>query len=344
MIGSLLLAWSAQAVSLQYISQAEISADFKYQKTLVGGLSGLVFDKNESRWFTISDDRGQKAEPRIYEFKITSTNPLKIEIVDKIILKMDKKKVVDFEALSVLPWGNFLVATEGDNNRKPRVMPELFDIKRKGIFVRTYPAPEEFNPELTGQQKKGIQNNKGFEGLSASPAGDAWLVATEAPLLQEKDSSLIRLIEYRMPEAWVIKPQKQYVVALEKYQSAQELVMVHGVSEICWYQDNKLWLLERRLKATKESGISVEAKIFEVKIDPKHELSLLKKDEAPKPLEKKLLLDLSSVPELKGQLNNFEGMTLGPNLPDGRKLLLLVTDNNFLKEIPTRFVALAIKE
>jgi hypothetical protein len=43
-------------------------------------------------------------------------------------------------------------------------------------------------------------------------------------------------------------------------------------------------------------------------------------------VKKKLLLDLS---ELGIYLDNLEGMTLGPRLPDGSQSLVLVSDNNF---------------
>ena len=47
---------------------------------------------------------------------------------------------------------------------------------------------------------------------------------------------------------------------------------------------------------------------------------------ASEPVEKTLLLDLD---ELGIPLDNVEGMAFGPNLPDGRRSLILVSDNNF---------------
>ena len=54
------------------------------------------------------------------------------------------------------------------------------------------------------------------------------------------------------------------------------------------------------------------------------------------PVTKTLLLDLATVqslsPELAPSLDNFEGMTFGPRLPDGRATLLLVSDDNFSEQ------------
>jgi hypothetical protein len=52
-------------------------------------------------------------------------------------------------------------------------------------------------------------------------------------------------------------------------------------------------------------------------------------------VQKKLLADLS---ELGIYLDNLEGMTFGPRLPDGSQTLLLVSDNNFNEIQLTQFL------
>ncbi|MFN2107383.1 MAG: esterase-like activity of phytase family protein, partial [Candidatus Promineifilaceae bacterium] len=41
-------------------------------------------------------------------------------------------------------------------------------------------------------------------------------------------------------------------------------------------------------------------------------------------------------------IDNIEGMTFGPPLPDGRQLLIIVSDNNFAPTQFTQFIALAL--
>ena len=55
--------------------------------------------------------------------------------------------------------------------------------------------------------------------------------------------------------------------------------------------------------------------------------------------EKTLLLDLRT---LGIPLDNVEGMTLGPRLPDGRQSLVLVSDNNFAAAQFTQFLLFAL--
>ena len=57
------------------------------------------------------------------------------------------------------------------------------------------------------------------------------------------------------------------------------------------------------------------------------------------PVKKKLLLDLST---LGIYLDNLEGITLGPRLPDGTQSLLLVSDDNFSDAQVTQFLLFRI--
>lgn len=58
-----------------------------------------------------------------------------------------------------------------------------------------------------------------------------------------------------------------------------------------------------------------------------------------RPANKELLLDLADA-GLRS-VDNLEGMTWGPPLPDGRRVLLLVSDNNFNPAEVTQLIALS---
>ena len=63
--------------------------------------------------------------------------------------------------------------------------------------------------------------------------------------------------------------------------------------------------------------------------------SSLKIKPAEKPVSKKLLLNMD---DLGIYIDNIEGVTFGPTLPNGHKTLLLVSDNNFLPIEKTQFM------
>ena len=58
------------------------------------------------------------------------------------------------------------------------------------------------------------------------------------------------------------------------------------------------------------------------------------------PIYKERLLDLA---ELGIPLDNLEGMTLGPQLPDGTRSLLLVSDDNFNDLQATQFLLFRLR-
>ena len=59
------------------------------------------------------------------------------------------------------------------------------------------------------------------------------------------------------------------------------------------------------------------------------------------PMAKKRLADLEA--DLGIVPDNLEGMTFGPTLPDGRRVLILVSDNNFNPAQVTQLIALAVE-
>jgi len=64
-------------------------------------------------------------------------------------------------------------------------------------------------------------------------------------------------------------------------------------------------------------------------------------------VSKRLVLDLDAVrgalPERLALLDNFEAMADGPRLPDGRRTILLVSDDNFRQSQVTAFLLLAVR-
>jgi hypothetical protein len=81
-------------VSIEYIGEYQLPNDFKVKDTLVGGLSGLTYDRQREVFYAVSDDRGEKAPARFYTLKLDldTTNPQqvkfnKVKISDVTLLK-----------------------------------------------------------------------------------------------------------------------------------------------------------------------------------------------------------------------------------------------------------------
>lgn len=59
------------------------------------------------------------------------------------------------------------------------------------------------------------------------------------------------------------------------------------------------------------------------------------------PIQKRLALNLAAQ---NLPLDNFEGMTLGPDLPGGDRSLILISDNNFEANIPTQLLIFRLRQ
>jgi 3-phytase len=330
------LAFSAQAVEIKFYQRIVLEQPKPKQGDVIsplGGVSALSYIPSENLIFLLSDDRGEKGEPRAYQYslKLDAKNKVSLDFEKQIILKSPDKNV-DYEGLAILPWGNFLVASEGDQNHKPRVPPGLMDFRRDGKYVRHYDLPKHWLPNLTGLLKKGVRNNRGLEGLAASPNGQKWIVSVESHL-EAADKNSTEMAIFTMPEAWVIKLQNQFLYPIE---APAEAVMAHGVSEVLFKNEEKLWVMERHLSR----DLNFTTKIFEVDVGAAEKAG-------KKPLEKKLIFDLgkAAVEEMKDKrgLLNFEGLSWGPSLANGERLLLVASDNNFLP-LPTEIWVFSVKD
>lgn len=312
----------ASGLEIELVSFREIPSKLKFQDTEIGGLSGILFDPNESKLIAVSDDKGKINEPRLYSFELTVANKDKIDLLPKeiIFIKGHSSATIDMEGITVLPWGNFLISTEGDNNKKPRIPPQILDVKKDGTVVRSFPVPDKYLPEATGDQKKGIANNRGFEGLTQSPSGKYIWTAHETPLAQEDTENFVNIIQYEMPEAWVLKNTKEFKYPLDKPASA----FANGLSEILGFSESEVLVLERAATLEKK-GLQYQAKLFlfDLKIG-----------------KKTLVYDFSKLPL---EVQNFEGLSWGP-VVDGKKTILVISDNNFKKSEKTLLLVFRIKE
>ncbi len=352
-----LQAFSSSAAKLEYLGSTSIAHKLKFQKTKIGGLSGLVYSADEKKIWAVSDDRGQFNEPRIYEFSVEWKGAkLNIEPTGVLFLqnKNQNLKIFDLEGIALLPWGNFLLSSEGDNNHRPRIRPQVLDVKKNGTIIREYALPEHFLPELSGKQKNGIQNNKGFEGLTTSADGQSWYLAAQAPLLQDMETNLIRILRYRMPEAWIIKADQEFAYPLDKAEKngeklSKKLEINPGISEILGLESDKLLVMERSVVFGGSLGLQFAIKLYLADLTGAQDTLKLNTLNGRKIIEakKQLLFDFEKLrsqgdgmPGLS-MVQNFEGMCWGPLLPDGRKTILFVSDDNFKSELSTDFVLMA---
>lgn len=321
---------------LELLHVFEVPGTEEFQKTRVGGLSGLVWDESQKTFWAVSDDRGRVNEPRVYGLEWTwpaKDGAAAWKIAKLVTLKdpkadpKKKKSVWDLEGIALLPWGNWLIVSEGDMNQKPRVNSRVMEFKLSGELVRDYELPADYLAPATGRQTTGPRNNFSFEGLAGHADGSRWVAASELGLVQDKGEAT-RFLEYVQTEAWVLKPGREWFYPLAPVVAVKAgRPLVTGVSEILHARGDEWWVLERGAGIS-VSGLTYNAALFRVELGSDQEL------------KKTALLDL---PARDARLaRNFEAMSWGPALPDGRRLLVLLSDNNLEKNEPTVLAAFAV--
>jgi hypothetical protein len=349
-------------LAIDYIGEYQIPSGFQVKNTPVGGLSGLTYDRQRDLFYAISDDRSDKAPARFYTFKLDldRSNPKQIKfkqvaITDVTLLKKAdgttyQKGFIDPEAIAITPQSSVFISSEGDRLTKIAPFISEFDLTT-GQVKQSLPIPERYLPDVEG--KRGFQNNLAFESLTLSPIGTLpasgeplrLFAATESALMQDKEVAKVAK-DGKIPGAknrWLhyLLSDRAEIVSEHLYQLDPPPLgaIEHGLSEIQAIDTSGHFLtLERSFGLT---GFRV--KLFQATLGgatDTNKIESFKGTTTVQAIKKQLAFDLK---QLNIQIDNLEGMALGPRLPDGSQTLLLVSDNNFSKRLVTQFLLFKIK-
>ena len=319
-------------VQIKFLDEYVLAPDIELDNTIVGGLSGI--DYHNGKYYLVSD---QSSNPRLYiaDIQIENEEIRDISIDQLITVKKTQEfseQVLDLEAARYDAKNDeFVVVSEGliDDGKDPGV----YRLSNLGEIKSSFIIPAYFNAKT--EQKP--RNNGVFEGLTESFDKEAYWVATESPL--EKDSGKpkifpsrahIRITKYDKETG---EPVKQFAYKLDGISKLPlNYFAVNGVTEILEYAEDRFLILERSYSAGYGShGNTV--KIFEIdasKASNTLDIQRLKGADY-KIAEKKLLFNFNSVKDelTDGIIDNIEGICFGPELKNGKRSLLLVSDNNF---------------
>ena len=127
-------------------------------------------------------------------------------------------------------------------------------------------------------------------------------------------------------------PVAQYWYVMDEPVVEEDMLPQHfamGVSALTALDDGRLLVLEREFAVPEAKlGAFVNCKIYEVA--PNEEESIASPDTpaSSTPLTKKLVAEwLTAIGLLDFSIANYEGMCLGPKLPDGGQVLVLISDS-----------------
>ena len=338
--------------SIEFIGQATLPTGLIFQKTEIGGLSGITYDAKNNLYYAISDDRGQKASPRFYTFtidlskgKLTNNDVIPVGVTNLLNTSNQPfpPNTTDTEGIAITNQDTIFVSSEGDVDKLINPFIKEFALA-SGKTISTLPIPDKFLPD--SQKQKGIRNNLAFESLTITPNQKFLFTATENALIQDGPAAKSgvgtssRILEYNLLTK---QPEREFLYQTEPVTPLFNPTgkFASGLPDLLALNNQGNFLsIERSF-----TGLGFTVFLFEISLENATDIhnfdSIAKVDpDKIKPVEKKLLLDLRT---LDVSLDNIEGLTLGAKLPDGQPSLILISDNNFNGLQQTQILAFKLK-
>lgn len=333
--------------ALKYIGAYEIPFNLKYKNTTVGGLSGIDYDAKNDLYYLISDDRSDKNPARFYAAKIfISQNGIdSLSFIDvENMLQPDgnvypnnlqnRFKTPDPEAIRYNPEKKYLVwSSEGERivktNDTVLTDASVIMINQNGRYIDSFALPVKFKMTAT---EKGPRRNGVFEGMSFADNYKTLYVNVEEPLYEDgpradvvDNNAFIRIIKFRVKSK---KSTAQYAYKLEPVAYAakpENEFKINGVPDILSLGNNKLLVIERSFSTGR---LPCTIRLFIADLNNASDVSsiALKNNSSFTSVLKTKLLNMD---DLGIYIDNIEGVTFGPVLPNGHKTLLFIADNNF---------------
>lgn len=246
----------------------------------------------------------------------------------------------DPEGIRVTGDGGYVISDEYG--------PQVIEFASDGKERRRFQIPQYFLADKLAPTKaeenalntKGRFSNNGMEGLARTPAGN-WFGLMQRPLMQDsvqaEDASYsgvnCRMIELGKPSG------SQFVYQLDSPE--------HKLNEILAISETSFLVIER----DGEPGLSAKFKRIML-VDTSAATNIADLESLPpelpesvKPVAKRVFIDLldptyglagENLPE------KIEGLAFGPNLKDGRRLLVVCSDNDFVETNASQFYLFAI--
>lgn len=338
-----------------YVGQVQLAPDTTFAGTLVGGLSGISYDPGSQLYYIISDDRSSENPARFYTARIAlSDNTISpVEFVSTHpwldangrtfppldaaarppVVPPDPEGIAFDGRRQVLYW-----SSEGERITDDPDNPVLLDpwvriATLDGGYVGEFALPPvlRMSVDPTGPRK-----NNGLEGLTLSPSGRYLWAGMEGPGYNdgehptEATGALTRITRFDVESRMATG---QYAYPLDPATAGPG--SDNGLSDILAIDDQNFLAIERGF------GTHTAARIYRVSVGDAEDVLARPSLIGPpvRTMQKTLLVDLTSAVQ---PLDNVEGLTFGPVLPDGRQSLVLVSDDNFSPKQITQFLAFAL--
>jgi hypothetical protein len=331
---------------LKFLGEYEVAHGKQFKETTIGGLSGIDYDAKNDLYYMISDDRSAINPARFYTAKI-HVNENRIDSVEfmdvKTLLqkdgrpypnsKQDPFHTPDPEDIRYNQvTGEIVWSSEGERKPENNILedPSVIVVDRTGNYKDSFELPANMHMHAT---ENGPRQNSVFEGLAFSADYKYLFVSVEEPIYEDgpragaNDSTAwIRILKFDTEKRKQIAQYAYKIEAVAYPASPANSFKINGVSAILSAGENKLFVVERSFSTGR---LACTIRVFLTDINDATDIAhtnSLQSQPAANPVSKKLLLNMD---DLGRYIDNIEGVTFGPTLPNGHQTLIFVADNNF---------------
>ena len=378
--GLTLAALPGVAQTLTYLGQQVVPTGASFRGLPLGGLSSIDYVPATGHYLAICDDRSDRGPARFYELALdlskfrrsadpgdagvawinmttildTDGQPFGRNQVDPESLRLDTRR-------NLIYWSN-----EGQRVSSGLQNPTLRRMQPDGRPAGDFAVPSYYNPGGSASGlaagDMGVYNNLGFESVAITPDGKTLWTMSENGLAQDSPPTAVgrgsraRMLSFDLDTG---KPGAEYVYEVGPVPFAPARAgdfSTNGVPDMLALSATEFIVIERAFAVGAETpGVAAHTRqptsntIRLYRIDTRGATdvsgwtSIKGRDVVP--VKRSMLLDLSTLRNDDGSvlaLDNIEGISFGPTV-DGKRTLILVSDNNFNPAQFTQFIALVVE-
>jgi 3-phytase/alkaline phosphatase D len=347
-------------IDVEFLGEVVVPTGTVFEGTEIGGLSSITFDPARNVYHTLSDDQGNRptADPvRYYTVAIDLADGTldagDLEFV--AVTQLFETQTTPFppggldpEGFTLGREGFFFMSSEGNTLANPIIDPFIRRYNRNGRVTASLPIPDKYVPNGVD---RGVRFNLSFESLNPTPGGRTLVTAGEGALFQDgpastfTNGSLARILEYDLRQR---TPDAEYVYEVAPWAEPSAIFGVNGIVEVLPIDDvGTSLVMERSFSVGGVLGGGTGNVVMINEVSTRGATDVLGVDAlydggSPIAFTPVSQREVFAFDDLGIPIDNIEGMTFGPPLPDGRATLVIVSDNNFNPGQFTQFIVLAL--
>lgn len=347
---------------IHFIGEYDLPNGIEFKGTVVGGLSGIDYDASRNLYYMNSDDPSSKGPTRYYTAKIgfTEKGIDSVRIIDVTPLRnmhgetftditKDRVHSADVEAIRYDSKRDELVwSSEGQrymrDGKQELEDPAIVIMGRDGYYKDSFALPANMHIQAI---EKGPRHNSVFEGVTFDENNSHTFVSVEEPIYEDgpragvgDSTAWIRILKFNRKLKQCVAQYAYQVDPVPYPPNPPGAFKINGVSDILYVGNDRFIVIERAWSTGRAPS---DVRIYIADAHFAEDITSVSLDATPtkRPITKKLLLDMNSLGRF---IDNVEGVTFGPTLPNGHRTLIFVTDDNFATYQKTQFLLFEVAD